>query len=56
MEKDLIKKSNELVNKTPFNKVLQLKIFSKIILEISKIEDKILKDYEKNKKKIKVLV
>ena len=56
MEKDLIKKSNELVNKTPFNKVLQLKIFSKIILEISKIEDKILDDYEAGKKKIKVLV
>ena len=47
---------NELVNKTPFNKVLQLKIFSKIILEISKIENKILDNFVENKGKIKVLV
>jgi len=56
METDLIKKSNELVNKTPFNKVLQLKIFSKIILEISKIEDTKIDNFIKNKEKIKVLV
>jgi hypothetical protein len=52
METDLIKKSNELVNKTPFNKVLQLKIFSKIILEISKIEDSIINQ----NKKVQVLI